>query len=172
MPSTLETDDAVVRAEAFARQIKAAVSDVRKAKSADKAPFTRAGKVVDGFFESLSKPLDRALATVDRALDAARRRAARDAAADAAVTPIATGAGAQVVIMAAEPPASNDVSPEVIRQLSTIWKASFIDRGRLDLEALRDLMTDTEMDRLVARWLKENGPRPLGGVTWVEVVKT
>lgn len=175
MPASLQTDDDVLRAEAYARQIKAAMSDLRKAKVADRAPFAQAEKTFDAFFTRLRKPLDHTLSAVERALEAARARTAQAAppeVLDQVVTPIAVGGGG-VVMTAMEPtqPAGGP-SRDVIARLPTAWKASFIDRGLLDLEALRDIMTDTEMDRLVSRWLKEHGPKPLRGVTWVEVVKT
>lgn len=172
MPPALDSDDAVRRAEAFARQIKAAISEVRKAKMQDKAPFARAEKVLDTYFTEMSKPLQKAANGVDSALNVARNHAkSRDRSASA-VTPIAAGAGAQVVMTAVEPDPPGLISAEVTAQLPTVWRAEFIDRAALDLEALRDLMTDAEMDRLVARWLKENGPKRLRGVRWTEVVKT
>ena len=176
MPAALESDDDVARAESYARQLKAAMSDLRKAKVTDRAPFARAEKTFDAFFARLRKPLDRTLSTVERALDAARARALRDVAIplpeEPAITPIAVGGG-DVVMTATEPPHPPNVpSAQAVAHLPTVWKASFIDRGALDLDALRELMTDTEMDRLVTRWLKEHGPKPLRGVTWVEVVKT
>ena len=176
MPAILETDDAVRRAEVYARQLKAMVAEIRKAKSSDKAPFAAAGKAVDAFFDAHRKSLDRTLAAVEQALDAARQRALTQAEETRptdeapAVTPIALG-GERLVITAVGPESPRP-SATVAERLPTVWKASFIDRSTLDLEALRDLMTDADMNRLVTRWLNTHGPKPLQGVRWARVVKT
>ena len=176
MPATLDTDDDVKRAESYARQIKGAMADLRKAKATDRAPFAQAEKAFDAFFARLRKPLERTLASVELALDAARARALRDAAGrqpdKPPCIPIAIGGG-DIVMTGTEPPSSlSGPTAQAVAQLPTVWKAGSIDRGALDLDALRELMTDSELDRFVLRWLRLHGPKPLRGVTWVEVVKT
>jgi len=162
MPRQLADDDGVRRAETFARQIRAAMAEARRAKQADKAPFGAAAKVIDGFFDSVTKPLDRALRVVEGALTEARQRAVLAAPPASAATPLVSGPAGAVVIGAVS----------AATALATVWKAEHIDRAALDLEALRGHFTDMELDRAVARWLAENGATPLAGVRWIEAVTT
>ena len=173
MPPTLPDDASVARARSFARQLKAAIAEARRAKIDDKAPFIRANKAVDAFFGAFTKRLSAALLDVERALEDARQRATAPVA-GGDVRPVATAAGRPVIVIADQGQLDGAPRPShaSVAAIPTIWKAGEIDRRTLDLDALRSLMTDAELDRLVARWLKQHGPAPLEGVRWTKVVKT
>jgi hypothetical protein len=68
VPDPLPDGDAAARALRFAGQLRATLGEARSAKMADSAPLRGAQKAVDGFFDEVSRPLQRALAHVEALL--------------------------------------------------------------------------------------------------------
>ncbi|WP_426956948.1 hypothetical protein [Muricoccus radiodurans] len=163
VPDPLPDADAAARAFRFAGQIKAAIAETRSTKTADCGPLRAAQKAADGFFEEVSRPLQRALARVEALLT----RAAAPPPPVAATPPAMAGAAAPEVVAAKPVPPAVPVAAN----LPLVWKAERVNRAALDLEALREHFTDTELDRAVARWLDANGPGDLTGVSWRQVVE-
>jgi hypothetical protein len=167
MPDTFSTDDEVRRAHRFAEQLNKCRGDIRRAKLSDSKPFASGKKAIDVFFGDFATPIDAALRKVERALTVTL---IAPAPAPTPAVSVVTGEGAALIVGATN--TENGVSRAIRDELPKVWEAARIDRARLDLNALRYLFTDNEIDRAVRRWLDKNGPEKLDGVTWRHVVKT
>ncbi len=171
VPDPLPDAAAAERVYRFGGQLRAALTEARRAKTGDCAPLRRGQKAADAFFEEVSRPLERALRRVEALLT---RAAAPPAATMPAEAPgDAGGAASPEALPAGTPPdtTSGDLADPPGADLPTVWRAARVERAGLDLEALRPLFTDGELDRVVARWLEARGPAPLAGVVWHRVVQ-
>jgi hypothetical protein len=167
VPETLDTEERLEKAWRFAGQLKACLKEVRATRIADAKPFADGKKSVDAFFDDLRDPLERALRQVERAMTQARAMTAQPVVREP--QPIVSS-GQTAIISGVDQP-SQPVVGDVVAQLPAVWEAAQIDRRQLDLEALRLMFTDNELDLVVTRWLRKNGPLPLAGVVWREVVR-
>lgn len=167
MPPVLGTAADIAKAGEFAAQIKGMIAQCIESRRQDKSPFNDANRTVGHFFAAIEQPLEallrEVLARLTRAHDEARieRRLTEDGG-----TPLVSVADRTVI--AADLPREPALAREAARRIPTVVEVGFIDRASLDLEALREVFSDRELDAAVARHLRQNGPT-LRGVRYRDV---
>lgn len=197
-------DDLARRASDFIKQVMAAVKALEGARVSEKEPYLAGSRTVDGFFKSLSDPLDlikrgiekkltlylREKAEQERRERMERERLAREEEAqrrreaEEAERKLADERSLHEAVEAQkrhEQAAADRVKAEqeagakaaemsrvrgeygAVSSLRTTWTFSDLDRGTLDLEALRPHLPLDGLERAVRAFVKAGG-RDLAGV--------
>jgi len=165
VPPSFESHDDIERARIFATRLGKLLTECDRQRKADKASFVKAGKSVDRFFAAISTPADDALKDLEQRME---RTAHPDQppAPNAAATRIVSSADLAVILSASPPAAASQIPDEVL-----VWEVKAVNRAALDLETLRDLFTDRELDTVIQRHLRKAGPNALRGVTYRKAVR-
>lgn len=161
VPPSFESRDDIERALIFATQLRKLLTECDSQRKADKASFVKAGKSVDRFFAAISTPADTALKVLGQRIE---RTEHSDQA--SAATRIVSSAD-HTVIGSASPPATTSHIPDKV----LVWEIKAVNRAALDLETLRDLFTERELDTVIQRHLRKAGPNALRGVTYRKAVR-
>jgi hypothetical protein len=170
-PESLALDEDVTRARRFAGQLDKAIRDARRARLSDGRPFRDASATVKTFFAEIENPLKEALqAILKRLTDASHRSRPRPA--DPPVsepTPLGIDISGKTIATAGshQPPQSTDPHAEI----PLAWSIERFDRAALDLEALRNCLTDAAILVACRRHLADHGPHALAGVVYREVAQ-
>ena len=164
-PEQLETDEDVDRARRFAKQLDEAIREARKARLSDGRPFRDASAAVKSFFDEIEKPLQSALQTVlNRLTDAAHHSRLKqgETPQSAPPTPVGINISGEAIVTTALPR-----SP----QIKLFWSIEGFDRATLDLEALRNYLTEASILAACRKHLADRGPQKLSGVVYHEVAQ-
>ena len=171
-PEQLETDEDVDRARRFAGQLDEAIRETRKARLSDGRPFRDASATVKSFFDEIDKPLRNASRSIlARLTDAAHRGRPTPGETPIPAPPARIGidvSGAAIVTTAPHrSPQSTPLHPEI----KLAWSIEDFDRATLDLEALRDYLTEAAILAACRKHLADHGPQKLSGVVYHEVAQ-
>jgi hypothetical protein len=163
LPDQLATDEDIELAQRIVRELNETREAARRDRLSDQKPFKDASAMVQEFFDDIEKPLQGALKDVlNRIADVARSRQPNfpadaspgDAVAIAGETPIVTNS-----------PLAKVLGPDI----ELVWSVKGIDRATLDLEKLRDYLTEVSLFTACRKHLKERGSEQIKGV-WYERV--
>ncbi len=171
-PELLDTDEDIDRARLFARQLDDAIREARAARLADGRPFRGASATVKRFFDDIEGPLKSASRTIlARLTDTAHRgrRMQTETPVSAPPTPVGIDVSGEPVVTAAPRQAPSAAAAH--REIMLVWSIESVDRATLDLEALRDYLTEASILAACRKHLADHGPRPLAGVQYREVAQ-
>lgn len=172
VPEDLNSDENIQRAKLFARQLNEAAREARDARLSDGRPFRDATSTVKAFFDEIENPLQSASQSIVNRLTAAAQESRRTQSAPPLPEPPAPlgidSAGEVVVTSSAQ---SSSTSPDYGSEIPLVWAVQSFDRSVLDLEALRDYLTDASILAACRKHLAIHGPHKIDGVKYEEVAE-
>ncbi len=171
-PELLDSDQDIDRARLFARQLDEAIREARVARLSDGRPFRAASATVKRFFDEIEEPLKRASRTIlKRLTDTAHRgrRNQTETPVSAPPTPVGIDVSGEAVVTA--PPLHSPTAAAAHREIMLVWSIESFDRATLDLEALRDYLTEASILAACRKHLADHGPRQLPGAVYREVAQ-
>jgi hypothetical protein len=162
VPPELTTREEIERGKVFARQIREALADTRRARLSDGRPFAQATATVKEFFRQIDASLNGALdAMTGRLTRAARRQQEGQPQQNAPPAgPVSISFSGEPVLSVRHPEPSD---------IPLVWTVERFDRAALDLEALRPFLTKTAILGACRKHLEMRGPNLLAGVTYAQV---
>ena len=171
MPDSLASDEDVTSARRFAGQLDEATKEARRARLSDGRPFKDATATVKAFFDGIEKPIKEALEVVlKRLTDAAHRsRPGPDDIPVSAPAPVGIDISGETIVTAKSYQSPQLTPPHEEIQLA--WSIEGFDRAKLDLEALRNYLTDAAILAACRKHLAGHGPHKLLGVSYCEVAQ-
>ncbi len=170
VPEQLDTDEDVDRARRFAGQLDETIREARKARLSDGRPFRDASATVKSFFDEIDKPLQNASRTIlKRLTDAAHRVRPTPGETPVQAPPAAIGIdiSGEAIVTTAPQPSPHPLHPEI----KLAWSIEDFDRATLDLEALRDYLTEAAILAACRKHLADHGPQKLSGAVYREVAQ-
>jgi hypothetical protein len=171
-PERLESDEDVTRARRFAGQLDEAIEEARKARLSDGRPFRDASATVKSFFDEIEKPLQSASRTIlKRLTDTAHRGRRYQAEPPMPEPPTAVGIDVSGEAIVTSMPQQTTHSADAHPEIRLVWSIQGFDRSTLNLEALRDFLTDASILAACRKHLAVHGPHKLQGVEYEEVAQ-
>ncbi len=170
VPEQLDTDEDVDRARRFAGQLDEAIRETRKARLSDGRPFRDALATVKRFFDEIDKPLQNASRSIlKRLTDAAHRVRPTPGETPVPAPPAAIGIdhSGEAIVTTAPHRSPHPLHPEI----KLAWSIEDFDRATLDLEALRDYLTEAAILAACRKHLADHGPQKLSGAVYQEVAQ-
>ena len=183
MPAEIADDETAGKVADFTKQMSGCIKKIDDTRKGEKEPYLEAGRVVDGWFKSLSAPVEKGR---DAAVTASTRylrkkedaeRARRKAEAEALAAKAKSEADLEAAISAEK---AVDVKPAEISRtrgdygavvsLRSTWDFEITDRAAIDLEALRPYFTTDAIAAAIRQAIKA-GVRDLRGVSIFEAKK-
>jgi hypothetical protein len=168
LPSSLETSDDIHRANKFARQIDDQISEVRRARLLDGKPFRVATTTVKSFFDEMEKPLKKGLETVLELLTETAEVNLAFEDTDSSQNPESIGieiSGETIVSINSDQTSHHKSTTDI----HLTWNVESFDRDSLDLEALRNYLTDRVILTACKKHLADHGPNQINGVEYQRI---
>jgi hypothetical protein len=163
LPDQLATDEDIELAQGVVRELNETREAARRDRLRDQKPFKDASATVQEFFDDIEKPLQGPLKNVlNRIADVARSRQPNFPADQSTGDPVARAGETPIVTNS---PLAKVLGPEI----ELVWSVKDIDRATLDLERVRDYLTEVSLLTACRKHLKEHGPEQIKGV-WHERV--
>ena len=165
MPTSLETSDDIRRANQFARQIDDRISEIKRARLSNGKPFRTATTTMKSFFDEMEKPLKVGLETVLGLLTQAAKNnlALEDITTSQNQKSIGIEISGETIVSVNSDQISQHESTDGIR---LVWNVDSFDRDSLDLEPLREYLTDTVILTACKKHLADHGPNRIVGVQY------
>jgi hypothetical protein len=165
LPNQLTTDEDIELAQGVVRELNETREAARRDRLSDQKPFKDASATVQECFEDIEKSLQGALSKVlNRIADVARSRQPNFPADRSTADPVATAGETPIVTNS---PLAKVLGPEI----ELVWLVKDIDRATLDLEKLRNYLTDAALFTACRKHLKEHGSEKIKGVWYEEVAQ-
>jgi len=170
-PAPLALDEDIDRARHFAKQLERAIREAKRARLSDGRPFRDASATVKVFFDEIEKPLKNTLqAILKRLTDAAHQSQSTPSTPPVPTsTPVGIDTSGEIIATAELHPPSQPGAQHAEIQLA--WEVEGYDRTGLNLEALRNYLTDAAILAACRKHLADNGPHKLDGVVYREVAQ-
>jgi hypothetical protein len=162
VPDQLKTDKEFENAQAVIEKLHNVGDEARRERLKDQSPFKEAVKTVQEFYSDIEKPLRSTLQTILERLTDAVRNAANP---ETPAIPIGVGIDGEPIVVTPSP------SPVLGPKITLAWSVESIDRKNLDLEKLRDYLTDACLAAACRRHLAEQGPNTVRGVKYQQVAQ-
>jgi hypothetical protein len=165
LPDQLATDEDIELAQGVVRELNETRETARRDRLSDQKPFKDASATVQEFFDDIEKPLQSALSNVlNRIADVASSRKSNFPADRLAADPVVKAGEAPVVTNS---PLAKVLGPEI----ELVWSIKEINRATLDLEKLRNYLTEASLLTACRKHLKEHGSEKIRGVWYKEVAQ-
>jgi hypothetical protein len=166
VPEHLQTENDFNNAQHIVEELKEAKNAARTARLSNQSPFKDASATVQEFFHDIEGPLQSALKTVlDRLTEAAHSRRPNLPKESMKPAPVVgIGAGSPIVT-------SSHLAAVLGPEIKLVWSVEGVDRATLNLEILRDFLTDACLLGACRKHLAAKGPNQIAGVVYKETAQ-
>ncbi len=171
MPTTLQSNDEIRKAKKFAEQLKQHQSACRSTRLGDTKPLRALVKRVEKFFKEME---DDAKTMQDTVINKLSEKALSTSFSSQENREDHLGSKSFLVdsrsgeILGSAALATSDRSSEP-EDILTSWEIDTINRETIDLDALRDYLSDSAILNAARKHLKANGPMKLRGASYKQV---
>ena len=165
LPDQLTTDEDIDLAQGVVRELNETREAARRGRLSDQKPFKDASSTVQQWFDDIEKPLQDALSNVlNRIADVALSRRPNFPADRSTSDPVVKVGEIAIVSKLA---IAKVLGPDI----ELVCSVKAFDRATLDLEKLRNYLTDVSLLTACRKYLKEHGSEQLMGVWYEEVAQ-